>query len=90
MAAESNTQNASALPGQSPEHPSTTESLRQLSEAGTRLFEAGQEITENLTEISQRVDHATNVGSQILKSPWLIAGGAVLAGALILMVTRRS
>ncbi len=71
------------------DHRSATENIRELTEASKQLFEAGKQMTDNLTELSQRVEHATNVGSQVLKSPWLLAGGAVAAGVLILLISRK-
>lgn len=67
---------------------SATDNLRELTEASKQLLEAGKQMTENLTELSGRVEHAKNVGSQVLKSPWLVAGGAVAAGLVVLLISR--
>lgn len=71
------------------QHRSATENIRELTEASKQLLEAGKQMTESLSELSERVEHATDVGSQILKSPWLLAGGAFAAGVLILLISRR-
>jgi len=67
---------------------STADNIRQLTDASRQLFHAGEQITENLSALSDRVEHASNVGSQILRSPWLVAGGAIVAGTLMIALSR--
>lgn len=71
------------------QHRSATENIREFTEASKQLLEAGKQMTDNLSELSERVEHATDVGSKVLKSPWLLVGGAIAAGALMLLISRR-
>ncbi len=68
---------------------SATDNIRQLTEASKQLLDAGKQITESLSQLTQRVEHARDVSSQVLTSPWLLAAGAVIAGTLIIMLSRR-
>jgi len=68
---------------------SATDNIRELSEASKQLFEAGKQLTDNLAELSDRVEHASEVGSNLLKSPWLIVGGSVLAGLLLITLAKK-
>jgi hypothetical protein len=68
---------------------STVDNIRELTDASKQLFEAGKQLTENLSELSNRMEHASNVGSQVLKSPWLLAGSAVIAGTILIALSRR-
>lgn len=68
---------------------STAENIRELTAASKQLLEAGRQMTDNLTELSQRVEHAGTIGSQILKSPWLVVGGTITAGILLLVFSRK-
>ena len=68
---------------------STTDNIRELTDASKQLFEAGKQMTESLSDISNRVEHASDVGSQVLRSPWLLAGSAFLAGLLVLAFSRK-
>lgn len=90
MADEQKDQSGTSATTQTAEPRSATDNIRDITEASKQLFEAGKQMTDNLAELSRRVDHATNIGSEVLKSPWLIAGGAVAAGALILLFSRKS
>lgn len=67
---------------------SASDNVRELTEASKQLLEAGKQMSENLSELSHRLEHAKNVSSQVLKSPWLLAGGAMALGALMLMTGR--
>jgi hypothetical protein len=69
---------------------STVENLRELTAASKQLFEAGKQMTDNLTELSNRVEHATTVGSNILQNPLFLAGTAAVAGALFIAFSRRT
>jgi hypothetical protein len=68
---------------------SAADNIRELTDASKQLLEAGQRMTENLSELSHRLEHAKNVSSEMLRSPWLIAGAAFAAGALILLISRK-
>jgi ElaB/YqjD/DUF883 family membrane-anchored ribosome-binding protein len=72
------------------QHSSAAENTRELTDASKQLLEAGQQVTENLSELSHRIEHAKNVSSEALKSPWLTAGAAIAVGALILLISRKS
>jgi hypothetical protein len=89
MADEATNGHSSGTASEPSQHRSATENIRELTEASKQLLQAGKQMSENLSELSERVEHAKNVGSQILKSPWLLAGGAVAAGALVLLMSRR-
>ncbi len=81
---------AAGLPN--PEHGdsrSLGDNINRLTESSKHLFEAGKQITENLNELTQRVERVSVRTSEIAKSPWLLAGMAVAAGALILTLSRR-
>jgi hypothetical protein len=69
---------------------STVENLRELTAASKQLFEAGKQMTNNLTELSNRVEHVTSVGSNILKNPLFLAGAAVFVGVLFVAFSRRT
>ncbi|HSU57996.1 MAG TPA: hypothetical protein VLI55_01680 [Bryobacteraceae bacterium] len=63
---------------------SAVDNIKQLRDAGKELLDAGNQITENLGELSERVERAKSVGAEVATSPWFIAGGAILAGLLVL------
>jgi hypothetical protein len=67
---------------------SASDNVRELTEASKQLIQAGKQMSDNLSELSDRMEHAKNVTSQVLKSPWLLAGGAMALGALMLMTGR--
>jgi hypothetical protein len=67
---------------------SASENIRELTEASKQLLAAGKQLTDNLTELSEHVEHAKNVSAEVLRSPWLIAMGAIAAGALVLLISR--
>jgi hypothetical protein len=69
---------------------SAADNIRELTDASKQLFEAGKQMTENLNELSGRVEHATNVASRIATSPWLLAGGAIAVGLLFILSSRKS
>jgi acyl-[acyl carrier protein]--UDP-N-acetylglucosamine O-acyltransferase len=68
---------------------SAAEHIRQLTEASKQLFDAGKQITESLSQLTRRAEHASDVGSQVLTSPWLIAAGAVIAGTAVILLSKR-
>ena len=63
---------------------SPTETIRQLADAGKQLFDAGKQVADSLSELSRRLEQVGNVGSSLTKTPWVLAGIALVAGALIL------
>lgn len=79
----------SSSDGESDSSRSATENIRELRDASKELLRAGKQISENLGELSDRVEHAKTVGAQIATSPWLLAGGAIGAGLLFLIFSRQ-
>ena len=71
-------------------HRSAAENIRQLTDASKQLFEAGKQMTESLSELSRRVEHASDVGYRVLTSPLLFAGAAVAAGVMVLVFARKN
>lgn len=69
---------------------SAADNIRELTAASKQLLQAGKQMTDNLSELSERVEHASTMGAQILKSPWLIVAGALIAGTVMLVVARKS
>lgn len=68
---------------------STTENIKDLANASKQLLDSGRQVKDNLGELSERIEHASDVGTQIFKSPWFLAGSAVLAGTLLITLGRR-
>jgi len=68
---------------------SVADNIRELTESSKQLLEAGKQMKDNLSELSERVEHASEVSTRVIKSPWLIAGAAVAAGAIIVAVSRK-
>jgi hypothetical protein len=58
---------------------SASDNLKELTQAGKQLLEAGQHLLRNLNELQRRVD-ATNLKSQLAQRPWLIAVVALIGG----------
>jgi hypothetical protein len=67
---------------------SMADNIRELTESSKQLLDAGKQLADNLSELSQRVEHASDVSARVLKSPWVIAGAAIAAGTLILAFSR--
>lgn len=63
---------------------SVTENIRDLTESTKELFVAGQKLTDNLNELEQRVERATDWHYQLSKNLWVIAGVAVAGGIVLL------
>ncbi len=61
---------------------SATQNIRELAESSKQLFAAGEKLTENLTELEQKVEHATDLSYQISSRPWLVPVVAVAGGVL--------
>ncbi|HWF46218.1 MAG TPA: hypothetical protein VG168_04365 [Bryobacteraceae bacterium] len=74
--------------GSDAQNRSMTDNIRELTESSKQLLDAGKQVTDNLSELSQRVEHAGEVSTRVLKSPWMIAGAAIAAGALIVAFSR--
>jgi len=45
-------------------------------------------MTENLSEMTQRVERVSNRTSEILTSPWLFAGVTIAAAILVLSFSK--
>jgi ElaB/YqjD/DUF883 family membrane-anchored ribosome-binding protein len=67
---------------------STTDAVRNITEAGRDLFNAGERIAENLDTLERRVEHATDWRAWVADRPWTAVGAAVLAGVLLWRVLR--
>ncbi|HEX4227089.1 MAG TPA: hypothetical protein VHZ07_00355 [Bryobacteraceae bacterium] len=67
---------------------SVADNIRELTESSKQLLDAGKQVTDNLSELSQRMEHASAVSSRVFKNPWMIAGAAIAAGALIVAFSR--
>ena len=59
---------------------SASDNIKELTQAGRQIFEAGQQLVRNLNELQQRVEHATDLKSQLTERPWLIALVALIGG----------
>lgn len=64
---------------------SVADNIRQVTEASKQLLDAGKQMSDNLSELSTRVENVTNVGAQFAKNPWVLVGGAIAAGLLLIM-----
>ncbi len=89
MADESHRSDSSSESNGTAHERSAADNIRDLTAASKQLLEAGKQMTDNLGELSQRVEHASEIGSQVIKSPWLIVAGAIAAGALLLIFSRK-
>lgn len=58
----------------------TSDNIKELTQAGKQIFEAGQQLVRNLNELQQRVEHATDLKYQLRQRPWLIAVVALIGG----------
>lgn len=67
---------------------SATDNIKELTQASKDLLHAGEQIKQNLSELSDRAEHATNVGKQIATSPWFLSLSAIAAGILLLTFSR--
>ena len=72
---ESNIGNVAAIGMESDR--SATDNLREIRDAGKQL-------TENIDELSKRVEHAKRRSADVITSPWLLVGGAIFAGLFLL------
>lgn len=59
---------------------STSDNIKELTQAGKQVFEAGQQLFKNLNELQRRVEHATDLKAQFSERPWLIALVALVGG----------
>ncbi len=89
MPDESNRSDSSPQSSSSSQDRSAVDNIRDLTAASKQLVEAGKQITENLTQLSQRAEHASDIGSQVLKSPWLLVAGALTAGTFLILLSRK-
>jgi Ser-tRNA(Ala) deacylase AlaX len=61
---------------------STTDNIREVTEAAKQLYNAGEQLKENLGELKEKAQHATDVQYQLRERPWLLPIVAVSAGIL--------
>ncbi len=61
---------------------SASDNIKEVTQAGKQIFAAGQQLVNNLNELQQRVEHATDWRSQLSERPWLLALVA-LAGGIV-------
>ena len=62
---------------------SATDNIREVAQASETLLKAGKQLKDNLGELSDRVENATERTSKILKSPWFaltVAAGISFVG----------
>jgi hypothetical protein len=59
---------------------STGDNIKELTQAGKQIFEAGQQLVRNLNELQRRMEHATDLKAQFSERPWLIALVALVGG----------
>lgn len=81
--------NQTGQSGDGAQNRSVADNIRDLTESSKQLLEAGKQMTDNLSELSQRVEHASEVSSRVVKSPWMVAGAAIAAGAIIVALSRK-
>ena len=68
---------------------SITDNIRELTASSKQLLDAGKQMTDNLGELSRRVEHASDVSSRVFKNPWMIAGAAIAAGTLVIAFSKK-
>lgn len=59
---------------------SASDNIKEVTQAGKQIFAAGQQLVKNLNELQRRVEHATDLRSQLSERPWLIAVLALAGG----------
>ncbi|HEX4771982.1 MAG TPA: hypothetical protein VH351_14185 [Bryobacteraceae bacterium] len=69
---------------------SAADNIRELTEASKQLIDAGKQMSDSLSELSNRVEHARDVGKSIATSPWLFVGMAVAVGTGLIVFGGRS
>ena len=62
---------------------STTENIRELTDASRKLFAAGEQLTTNLNELEQRVEHALDWRSKLGDHALLLAGVGLAVSVLL-------
>jgi chromosomal replication initiation ATPase DnaA len=62
---------------------STTETVKDVTESGKQIFAAGERIMNDLNELEERVDRATDWRVQYDNHPALILGAAFVGGLLL-------
>lgn len=90
MAQETTTEQTTNKPAENGEDRSIGENIRELTEASKQLLDAGKKMSDNLSELTDRVEHAKNLGSDLIKSPWLIVAASVIAGSILVAISRRN
>jgi hypothetical protein len=61
---------------------SASENIRALAESSKQMFAAGQQLTENLSQLQQKAKRATDLRYQFSARPWLVPVIAVAGGFL--------
>jgi ElaB/YqjD/DUF883 family membrane-anchored ribosome-binding protein len=62
---------------------SATDNIREVAQASETLLKAGKQLKDNLSELGDRVENATERTTNFLKSPWLmltVAAGISFVG----------
>lgn len=62
---------------------SATENIRELTDASRKLFAAGEQLTSNLNELEQRVEHALDWRSKLGDHALLLAGVGLAVSVLL-------
>ncbi|HSU33924.1 MAG TPA: hypothetical protein VLJ11_22040 [Bryobacteraceae bacterium] len=62
---------------------SATENIRELTDASKKLFAAGEQLTNNLNELEQRVEHALDWRSRLGDHALLLAGVGLAVSVLL-------
>ncbi len=68
---------------------SVTDNIKELTTASKELLDAGKKMADNLSEITEKVEHAKNVGSDALKSPWVLVAASIFVGVLLVTFSGR-
>jgi len=67
---------------------STTENIRELTDASRKLFAAGEQLTSNLNELEQRVEHALDWRARLGDHALLLAGVGLAVSVLLWRVIK--
>ncbi len=68
---------------------SAADNIQEITHASKELFAAGQQLTENLSELEQRAKRATDLKYQLSSRPWLIPIISVTAGVVLWRIFTR-
>jgi hypothetical protein len=59
---------------------STADNVREVTEAAKQIYNAGEQLKQNLGELKEKAQHATDVQYQLRERPWLLPIVAISAG----------